>query len=122
MLKYAQSLLDTVLGRKRTLEVDDTTENTNVDNGNKRVKMEGDMVYQLTISNIPACSNSYLKNHFYAKGIPRVKKAPEWNYAVVNFKDKAEAQSAMEKVNGDLFKGNTLEARLVEITEESHRN
>lgn len=27
----------------------------------------------------------------------------------------------MEKINGDLFKGNRLAAKLVEITEENHR-
>lgn len=96
--------MDTVLGRKRTLDADDTTEN-NTDDGNKRVKMDNDMVYQVTITNIPICSNSALKSHFYAKGIPRVKKAPTWNYAVVNFNvSHRKKYIYMEKVGNGLIK------------------
>jgi tRNA (uracil-5-)-methyltransferase len=89
MLKYARSLLDSVLGRKRALDEEpESSGSAIVDYSNKKLKVEDDtkMVYKVYISNIPTCTSSAIKKYLADKGIPRISKSPQWDYAIATYK------------------------------------
>jgi tRNA (uracil-5-)-methyltransferase len=89
MLKYARSLLDSVLGRKRALDEEpESSGSANVEYSNKKLKVEDDtkMVYKVYISNIPTCTSSAIKKYLADKGIPRISKSPQWDYAIATYK------------------------------------
>ncbi|KAI8342012.1 S-adenosyl-L-methionine-dependent methyltransferase [Chlamydoabsidia padenii] len=107
MLKYARSLLDTVLGRKRNLDEDtDTTQSNTVEGANKKSKVDDNstIIYKVFIKNIASCPSSTLKEFMASKGIPRFNKSPKWDYAIAT------------------YQGRYLETSMDMVTEEEHRN
>jgi hypothetical protein len=77
------------LGRKRALDDDnESSVSANEDVSNKKIRVEDDtkMVYKVYISNIPTCTSSAIKKYLADKGIPRISKSPQWDYAIATYK------------------------------------
>jgi tRNA (uracil-5-)-methyltransferase len=91
MFSFAKSVIDTVFGRKRTLddsdsvrvvkkqrvEVTTTTTTTTADNAN--------YMYRLRVNNLPDREVNTSKKFFKGLGYNRFKKAPDWNYGFITF-------------------------------------
>lgn len=76
MFKFAQDLISSVFGRKRTL--DEVEVSQDEEHVNKKVK--ADVIHRIRVTNLPRSDMPTLKKFFKNQGYTRFKKAPKWDY------------------------------------------
>ncbi|CAO3637772.1 unnamed protein product [Cunninghamella blakesleeana] len=137
MLKYAQSLISSVFGRKRTREeIEEEDNNSQVihdqqqeveeegdeNHVDKKVKTSGKTLYRVKFFISESKDPQAIKKFLQKNGINGIKKAPKWNFAFCNFNTKEEALEMVEKVKTLEFKNKRLDAEYIEEDELDHRN
>lgn len=83
MLRFAKSIIDTVLGRKRPLDDDDDQVDQEQPVDAKKLKIDENMVYRVKVSNLPGHDVSAVKKFLKKLGYDRIKKAPKWDYCFI---------------------------------------
>ncbi|KAI8092991.1 S-adenosyl-L-methionine-dependent methyltransferase [Halteromyces radiatus] len=121
MLKFTRSLLNSVLGRKRTIENDDDT--SNHDQSSKKLKTDENQksLYRVTVSNLPVYEIGGIKKLLNDAGLKRIKKAPEWTYAHCFADTKEEAEAAANQLQNQQYKGKALDIKWEAISPQEHR-
>ncbi|KAG1335832.1 hypothetical protein G6F62_006496 [Rhizopus arrhizus] len=115
MLKFAQSIIDTVFGKKRPLE--EITEEENVQ---KKQKTEN-VLHRVKVSNLPRVDYANMKKFLRAEGYTRFKKAPKWDYCFITLDNEQEALECVKKLNGYTYKKKELKAEYDPTAEVEYR-
>ncbi|KAI8990114.1 hypothetical protein BDB01DRAFT_833139 [Pilobolus umbonatus] len=81
-----------------------------------------DTMYRVKITNLPLYEMGSLKKLLQSHDLPKVKKAPKWDYAYLMFETEAAAQMAATKLNGVEFKKKILSTEITPISQQSMRS
>jgi hypothetical protein len=80
MFKFVSSIIGSVLGKKRALDVDEEEQQQVVE---KKQRVDSPMVHRIRVSNLPDRDLPMVKKYFKGLGYNRFKKAPAWPYAFI---------------------------------------
>lgn len=117
MFKLVSSIIDTVFGRKRPLDVDDEDEIVE-----QQKKQKLDMTHRIKVTNLPVRELPAVKKYFKKLGYNRIKKAPEWDFGFITVDSEEEAQKCLEVVNNSTFKNRQLAGEYITETVQEHRD
>ncbi|KAF1806527.1 S-adenosyl-L-methionine-dependent methyltransferase [Mucor lusitanicus] len=117
MFKLVSSIIDSVFGRKRPLDVDDEDE---IVEQQKKQKLE--MTHRIKVTNLPVRELPAVKKFFKKLGYNRIKKAPEWDFGFITVDSEEEAQKCLEVVNSSTFKNRQLAGEYITETVQEHRD
>ena len=117
MFKLVSSIIDSVFGRKRPLDVDDEDEIVE-----QQKKQKLDMTHRIKVTNLPVRELPAVKKFFKKLGYNRIKKAPEWDFGFITVDSEEEAQKCLEVVNNSTFKNRQLAGEYITETVQEHRD
>ncbi|CAO3646053.1 unnamed protein product [Cunninghamella echinulata] len=80
------------------------------------------IIHRVKVQNLPTKEMASVKKLFTNYGVTKYKKAPQWNYAYVNFDTEKGALDLINKINGVKFKKNILNTEYTQILESEYRN
>ncbi|KAG1471645.1 hypothetical protein G6F56_002004 [Rhizopus delemar] len=117
MFKFAQDLISSVFGRKRTL--DEVEVSQDEEHVNKKVK--ADVIHRIRVTNLPRSDMPTLKKFFKNQGYTRFKKAPKWDYCFLTVDTEEEAMACVKALDGLNLRKNKLEAKYDPANQSQHR-
>ncbi|KAI8991517.1 S-adenosyl-L-methionine-dependent methyltransferase [Mycotypha africana] len=124
MLKFAKSVIDSFLGKKRRLDEVDEDDHSNDDQHDSGIdakKPKVNLVHRVKVFHLPEREVGPVRKYFQKLGYNRVKKAPQWNFCYITVDSEEEARKCLEVVKSCVFKKKQLTAEYVVESEQSHR-